>query len=95
MSWDEQRNELLGDVIGLLADLDKGRIKHVSTDINYIYVHFFNEKDEDIGSLFLACALDALWNDIYLWPEAGPEIAEGFFPDMDMRDAVRVELQTH
>lgn len=83
-AWDERRNVLLGE----LADAVGGE-PHVSTDMNNVYVHFFDE-NEDIGSLPFLKALRCLWNDVYEDPETGEPLG-----DLHVKDAVRLELQTH
>jgi len=88
----EHLEKLLGDVI------DEIKVKnHVSTPICNLWVHFFDEDGEDIGHLGLPTAMDALWNDVYVWHEGGPDDPETGEPmaDLDLREAVRVELQIH
>jgi len=75
----EHLEKLLGDVI------DEIEVKgYVSTPLYNLWVHFFDAAGEDIGHLGLPTALDALWNDICFW-----------HADLDLRAAVRVELQIH
>jgi hypothetical protein len=94
-AWDARRESMLADTIRLTHDLDTRGIPHVSTDINHVYVHFYDEDGEDIGNLGLGLALHALYEDIYIHPEAGPEISEGEFNDLDLREARTVDFQTH
>jgi hypothetical protein len=96
--WDKRRDALLGELVDAVADLGKGKAKHVSTDMNHVYVHFFDEDGEDIGNLSFFDALSGLWNDVYLWNECStaedPETGEPL-GDLNIKDAVRLELQTH
>lgn len=94
---EELRNKLLGDLIQLVHELDQGKVPYVSSDINHVYVHFYDEDDIDIGNVALGTALHGLWNDVYLWSECSSEQNESGEPvgDLDMRDAVRLDLQTH
>lgn len=95
--WDERRNDLLGDVIQLTYELSEGKVPHVHSDITFVYVHFFDEDGTDIGNLTLGTALHALWNDVFNWSESSTEEDEHGEPagDLNIKDAVRVELQTH
>jgi len=94
--WDERRETLLGDLVDAVTDLGDGKVKHVSTDMNHVYVHFFDEEDEDIGNLSFFSALSGLWNDVYLWSECSTaEDPETGFGDLNIKDAVRLGLQTH
>jgi hypothetical protein len=93
----ERGQALLGDLIQLVRDLDQGRVPFVSRDIAFVYVHFFDEDGDDIGNLCLSDALQALHCDVYLWPDCSTSEDENGEPegDLDIRDAVRLELHTH
>ena len=97
-----RRMDLLGDLVLLVRDLGHNKVPHVTADIQYVYVHFFDVDGHDIGNLYLADAFDALWNDIFLWSECGPEDTDQEDEDeiqdrddLDLRLAMRLELQTH
>ena len=90
-------DELLQELIHQIYLLDKGEVKHVSTDIRHVYVHFFDEEGKDIGNLGLGMALHALQNEIFNWPHCSTEEDENGVPtgDLDIREAVNLKLQTH
>jgi len=94
------REELLGELVHLIRELDRGNVPHVSTDIHHVYVHFWTgaptDDGVDIGHLPVSAALDALFNDVYLWRECGPDVEEGKDKDdLNLKDAVTLELRTH
>ena len=93
LPWDERRTMLLTELISLVHKLDHGEIPHVSTDINYIYVHFYRSQRE-LGDLGLGDALHGLNEDIYRWIECGKETRSGR-GELDLKEANRIELQTH
>ena len=97
-----RRIDLLGDLVLLVRDLGRNAIPFVGPNIYHVYVHFFDVDGHDIGNLYLADALDALWNDVFLWSECGPEDTDPEDEDerqdrddLDLRQALRLELQTH
>jgi hypothetical protein len=93
--WDERRRELLDTLAQLVYDLDRGEIKHVTSDIRYVYVHFYRGKME-LGDLGLGVAFHSLVNDVYSWPDCGRENQRTHErTDLDIRAADRIELQQH
>lgn len=66
-------------------------------DLNHLYAHFTDSDGDDIGDLSVASALEALDNEIYLWPDCGPclDSETGEQGELDLRDAVGVRIETH
>lgn len=69
----------------LLGDLiSMLNMKLPSTDLNHLWVHFFTKRGRLVtDTLSVPKALDCLFGDVYL------------FEDFDLRDAVRLSIQSH
>lgn len=95
--WTEKREFLLGELIQALIDLDKDRIPFVSHNIDYVYVHFEDQDGEDIGNLPLGKALEALSQDVWIWPDSSTQCDDSGEPiaDLDVREAETLKMQTH
>lgn len=92
-----RRTDFLGEIISIIRNVLNDKSGHES--IPHMYVKFFDENEEHIGTLFLADALDALQNDIFYWPECGADITEYTDNDgdeqkrdLDLRDSFSIEI---
>ena len=95
--WAERRESMLADLIQLIYYLDQDNVPHVPHNIDYVYVHFYNEDGKDIGNLALANGLHSLYNDVYIFPDSSSECDDIGEPvaDLDIREAVRLDIQGH
>jgi len=78
----------------LVHDLDHDKVPYVSTDIRYVYVHFYRGKRE-LGDLALSTALMSLTEDTFYWYECGKKNRRGERGDLDLRRATELRLQSH
>ena len=95
----ENYEALMEQLLRQLDDVGESRIPHVHPDLENLYCHFFDEDDNELGWLAAGKAAVALWDDVYLWHEGGPDVDEddedAVKQDLDIREAVRIELRSH
>ena len=93
--------ELLEQICRDMGDHDNeaaGKRGSKSYGYDYKWVHFLDEDGEDLGHLSPGCAMTALIDDVYLWPDGGPEYEEDgctYKDDLDIRHAVSIRVETH
>lgn len=93
--------ELLEQICRDMGDHDiqaAGKRSSKSYGYDHKWVHFIDDDGEDIGHLPPGMAMTSLIDDIYLWPDCGPDYEEEgctYKADMDLREAVSVRIETH
>ena len=75
---EKTRHELIGELIEAIKEKNRPH-----SNLDHLYVHFFDGKKLITDDLSVDQAFDCLWNDVFL------------FEDFDLRNATRLELHVH